>query len=151
MSDGAVFYTSADLLDALTALDDRPWKTFGRAEKGLTGKAMAGLLKPFGMTGRLASVFWRSHRRGPLHFSWLRAVPRGRSTPLRMFTSIAATSKGITRDDRDRYGVAALQSIGENESPFGVPRGTISERAPRSSPVPPLCTFHNVISSPESS
>ena len=27
-----------------------------------------------------------------LHLSWLRAVPRGRSTPLRMFTSIAAAS-----------------------------------------------------------
>jgi hypothetical protein len=35
------------LLEELAALEDRPWKTFGKTEKGLTGHKLARMLKPF--------------------------------------------------------------------------------------------------------
>lgn len=37
------------LINRLGEIDDSPWPTFGRQSKGLTGKALASLLRPFGI------------------------------------------------------------------------------------------------------
>ncbi len=39
--------SSADLVEALRALDSRPWATWGKDDKGLTSHALARLLKNF--------------------------------------------------------------------------------------------------------
>lgn len=46
---GRAWCGSAQILDALHAIDDRPWKSFGRTEKPITGAKLARLLRPFGI------------------------------------------------------------------------------------------------------
>lgn len=77
------------LLDGLWELVDAPWATFGRQGKGLTGKALANLLRPFGVKPGPVSVKahhdTRGYRRAQFEDAWSRycegSRPRVPSVP----------------------------------------------------------------------
>jgi hypothetical protein len=57
--------TTKQLVDALLELDESPWPTYGRQGKGVTGKAMANILRPFGIKpGQIASTSHHAGARG---------------------------------------------------------------------------------------
>jgi hypothetical protein len=49
-ADGDNRITSADLLTELLALDERPWKGFGKRNQPLTTRRLADLLRPYGIS-----------------------------------------------------------------------------------------------------
>jgi Protein of unknown function (DUF3631) len=71
---------SKTLLEALHALEDRPWKTFGRSEKPISGVAMANLLRPFGVvsagTLRIGVTTGKGYRRAAFLDAWKRYLGR---------------------------------------------------------------------------
>ena len=75
---------SKELLSALHELEDRPWNTFGRSEKPITGVAMANLLRPFGVVSagslRIGTRVGRGYRRDAFLDAWKRYL--GRIKPL---------------------------------------------------------------------
>jgi hypothetical protein len=50
--DGRTFIKTGDLLDGLNRIEERPWGTWGKQEKGLTAHALAGLLRRFRVHAR---------------------------------------------------------------------------------------------------
>ena len=75
---------SKDLLEALHKLEDRPWNTFGRSEKPISGVAMANHLRPFGVVAggalRVGTRVGRGYRRAAFLDPWKRYL--GRNKPL---------------------------------------------------------------------
>jgi hypothetical protein len=57
--------TTKQLVDALLELEESPWPTYGRQGKGITGKAMANILRPFEIKpGQIASTRHHAGARG---------------------------------------------------------------------------------------
>ena len=56
---------TTEILNALHKRDDRPWPEFGKKQAPITGRQVASLLKPFGITAP-KDPLWRGaeHARG---------------------------------------------------------------------------------------
>lgn len=76
-SDTAVL-SSADIVQKLTELADRPWATWTKG-KPIAGHALARLLKPFGVAAggpmRVEGVVVRAYRRAAFEDAWERYLP----------------------------------------------------------------------------
>src|SRR5207247_1571405 len=70
--------SSADIVNALRALDSRPWATWGKDNMGLTTHALARLLKDFGihpMKIRFGSEIANGYTRRMFGDAWTRYSP----------------------------------------------------------------------------
>jgi putative DNA primase/helicase len=56
--------STKDLLDALHALEERPWNAWGRSRKPLTDMGLAGLLKPYGIRSQTVRLADGSRTKG---------------------------------------------------------------------------------------
>lgn len=84
---------SAEIIETLNAMDDRPWPTWGKAGKGITAHAIARLLKPFRTTAgvpimpldiKVDGRNFKGYRRDRLEDAVKRHIaPRGPEPPIR--------------------------------------------------------------------
>jgi hypothetical protein len=78
-ADNAAVMSSADLLKGLIAMEDRPWSTWSKGEKPMTGSKLARMLKPFKVTAagsiRVGTKTARAYRRDTFADAWSRYLP----------------------------------------------------------------------------
>ncbi len=76
--------SSADLIRALTAMEERPWSTWGRTGKPMTQNGLARQLKPFKATPGQYKERGEKHRgyaRKQLEEVWVRYLPPSQAVP----------------------------------------------------------------------
>ena len=74
-ADEPPIWRGADLVQQLVALEDRPWATWGRQERGLTQHALARLLAPYEVHPRSDGA-GRGYRPAALRAAYERYLPR---------------------------------------------------------------------------
>ncbi|MGH9353223.1 MAG: DUF3631 domain-containing protein, partial [Terriglobia bacterium] len=78
-------FTSAEICEHLAALEDRPWPEFGRTQKPITPRQLAGRLTPFGIhpsQGRRGESNWRGYDVSDFADAFTRYLQSPRATPL---------------------------------------------------------------------
>jgi putative DNA primase/helicase len=88
--------STSKLVDLLRGLNERPWATYGRNEKGLTQHTLARLLKPFGVHSQKVKVRGTSENcylRAELEEPWRRYVLQPPGTHSELGTDAANTGE----------------------------------------------------------
>jgi DNA polymerase-1 len=111
---------SADLVDALVALDDRPWSELNRG-KPMTTVRLASLLRPFGVKAKqlkLDGVNLNGYQLALFEDAFARYLPTDPpETGFRDSTSLQPNGDGASRDFRASTAESSVESPNSPESP----------------------------------